>query len=240
MGLAVAALLVGLGVGLAQTTPGETSEVNRIQNPGLEADTDRDGIPDHWGVPRPSAYPADRYPEGLKPEFGICDVARRGKHSITYTLPARAIPHVATEDAWDHAAWARVAKTTVDHWAVAFKTDNFPVTEYRLYRIRCWVKAEGILDLHIKFISTFIYPGQDKPVERWTLPLLNDARHRVRRSGTWDWELFEATVPIPEYVEHGRIEFWVHEWAAPAKLYCDDMSVVEVGPYPFFERRKDR
>jgi hypothetical protein len=32
----------------------------------------------------------------------------------------------------------------------------------------------------------------------------------------------------------------VWEWAAPARLYCDDMEVTEVGPYPFFERRRDR
>jgi len=213
---------------------------NLVQNPSLEVDADGDNIPDHWGVPKPSDYPADWHVGGGAEEFGISDVARSGKHSIMYSVGAPRFRTIAPEDRWDYAAWDEAARFSGGHWAIAFKTDDFPVNEYHLCRCRCWVKAENILTLHVKFIATFVYPKQDKPVIRWIHPLLHDPRHETHKSGTWDWEQWEAVIAVPEFVTHGRIKFWVREWAAPAKLYCDDMSVTDEGEYPFFERRRDR
>lgn len=213
---------------------------NLVQNPGLEVDADGDNVPDHWGVAKPQDYPPDWHVAGASAECGISNLARSGAHSIVYSVPAPSFPAIPPERWWDHAAWEETARLSQGHWAIAFKTDDFPVNEYHLCRCRCWVKAENILTLHIKFIATFVYPKQDKPVIRWIHPLLHDPRHETHKSGTWDWEQWEAVIAVPEFVTHGRIEFWVRQWAAPAKLYCDDMSVTDEGEYPFFERRRDR
>ena len=216
--------------------PGE--EPNLVLNPGLELDADNDGVPDHWGVPKPSDYPADWRVGGSSGVFGRSAVARSGKCSIMYSVPAPTYPTVAASDGWDYAAWEKLTKFSSGHWAIAFKTDDFPVNEYHLYRVRCWVKAENVHTLHIKFIATFVYPGREKPAIRWIHPLLHDPGHKVHKNGTWDWELWETVVPVPEFVEKGRIEFWVREWASPAKVLCDDMSVTDLGPYPIFERKR--
>ena len=213
---------------------------NLVANPGLEMDADGDNIPDHWGVPKPSDYPADWRVGGGAAECGISDIARSGEHSIVYSVAAPTFPTVAPDDRWDYAAWEETARFFGGHWAIAFKTADFPVEEYHLYRVRCWVKAQNVMTLHIKFIATYVYPRQDKPVIRWTHPLLHDPAHTMHKSGTWDWELWEQVIAVPEFVEKGRIEFWVREWPAPAELYCDDMTVTDEGPYPFFIRRREQ
>ena len=216
--------------------PGE--KPNLVLNPGLEVDANHDSVPDHWSVPKPSDYPADWHVGGAGGVSGRSTIARSGKYSIMYSVPSPRFPEVPPADWWDYAAWERLTRFSSGHWSIAFRTDDFPVKEYHLYRARCYVKAENVLTLHVKFIATFVYPGRKKPVVRWIHPLPHDPNHKVHKSGTWDWEEWETVVPVPEFVERGRIEFWVREWAAPAKLFCDDMSVIDAGPYPFFERKR--
>ncbi len=225
---------------IASSVLADGENPNLVANPGLEVDADADGVPDHWSVARPSDYPADWHVAGGAAEVGVSPVARSGEHSIVYSVPSPVIPPVAPEDWWDYSAWDDMTKATGGHWSVAFKTDDFPVNEYHLCSCHCWVRAENIQQLHVKFIATFVYPGRQEPSVHWIHPLLHDPSHETHKSGTWDWEPWGAVVAVPEFVTHGRIEFWVREWAAPAKLYCDDMSVTDEGEYPFFERRRDR
>ena len=235
--IAHALLLLAAGCGWL-CLPAAGQAPNLAANPGLEVDADNDGVPDHWSVPKPQDYPADWHVGGGAARCGTADLAKSGQHSILYAVPGADPPAVPPDRQWDADAWAKATATTAGEWAVAFKTDDFPVKEYNLYQVRCWVKADNVLSLHVKFIATYVYPGQAKPVVRWIHPLLHDPGQRTMRSGNWDWELWEATVAVPEYVEKGRIEFWVREWGAPAKLYCDDMSVTEAGPYPILMRNR--
>lgn len=229
-----------LVIGTGSWVLAEGANPNLVANPGLEVDADGDKVPDHWTAAKPSDYPADWRVGGGAAECGLSNIARSGKHSIVYSVAAPAFPTVAPEDWWDYSAWEKTTGFSQGHWAVVFKTEDFPVKEYHLHRVRCYVKAENIMRLHIKFIATFVYPNQDKPAIRWIHPLLHAPDHERQKSGTWDWQKWEAIIAVPEFAEKGRIEFWVREWPAPAKLFCDDMSVVEEGPYPFFERKRDQ
>ena len=143
---------------------------NLVLKTGLEIDADRDSVPDHWSVPKPSDYPAGWRVGASKALFGRSTVARTGEYSIMYCIPSPNLPSVAAADWWDYAAWERVIHATSGRWAVAFKTDDFPVKEYHLHRVRCYVKAENVLNLHIKFIATFVYPRRKKPAIRCKAP----------------------------------------------------------------------
>lgn len=216
-----------------------TAQQNLVRNPGLEMDVDADRMPDYWHAANPADYPAEWHVGTGVCEVGTSDVAHTGQHSIVYSALHRDPPLLLNP--WDFGQWDAQAEATTGHWAVALRTANFPVNEYHLYRVRCWVRAQDILSLHIKFIATYVYPGrEDEPVERWIHPLLHSPEHLTHASGSWDWQMWEGLVAVPEFVEQGRIEFWVREWAAPASVWCDDMSVVEIRPYPYFERRRDR
>ncbi len=215
------------------------AQQNLVQNPGLEIDADGDEMPDHWHAADPADYPANWHVGEGASEVGLSDIANTGEHSIVYSTPHARAPEVGNW--WDFSQWEAQTDATAGHWSVALRTEDFPVNEYHLYRVRCWVRARDILRLHIKFIATFVYPGrEDRPVERWIHPLLHNPQEVTHASGSWDWQMWEALVPVREFIEQGRIEFWVREWAAPASVWCDDMSVVEVRPYPYFERRRDR
>lgn len=229
-------ILIAVAMALAVTAGAQT---NLVLNPGLEADADADGMPDHWHAADPTDYPANWHVGGGGSEVGLSDIARTGEHSIVYSTPHIRPPAVGNP--WSFDEWQAQTEVTAGHWSVALRTADFPVDEYHLYRVRCWVRAQDILRLHIKFIATYVYPGrEDEPVERWIQPLLHNPDDVTHASGSWDWQMWEALVPVREFVEQGRIEFWVREWAAPASVWCDDMSVVEVRPYPYFERRRDR
>lgn len=229
-------LAVAFVVCTAVATLGQTA--NLVANPGLETDADGDGMPDHWSASDPSQYPANWEVGGGNAIVQASDTAHTGAHSIMYRMPEPVYPPVVSDEWWDYGAWEFYEGIAQGHWAVAFKTDNFPVKEYHLYRCRCWVRAEDILKLHIKFVGTYVYPGRDEPVERWIHPVLHGPNHSSRKTGTWDWQMWETLVPVPEFVEQGRIEFWIREWGAPAKLYADDLSVTEVRAFPYFERRR--
>ena len=231
-------LLVSLVVCPGGSGGVEQKSPNLVRNPGLEIDADGDHVPDHWSAPKPQDYPPDWHVGAGGMACGVSNIARSGRQAIAYSRVAADTLSIGVADWWDYSAWEKAADSTQDHWAVAFKTDDFPVKEYHLYRVRCWVKAENVQSLHIKFIASYVYPKRDKPVIRWIHPLLHGPEHKRHKSGTWEWEEWEATIAVPEFVERGRVEFWVREWTAPATLYCDDMSVTEVGPYPFFKRRR--
>jgi hypothetical protein len=228
--------LIAAALGIAVAA---CAQHNLVLNPGLEADADADGVPDHWYAPDPADYPANWRVGGEGSQVALSDIAHTGEHSIVYERAQITPPTVSNP--WSFDDWEAQTEATSGHWSVALRTEDFPVDEYHLYRVRCWVRAQDILRLHIKFIATYVYPGrEDEPVERWIQPTLNDPSEKTRVTGSWDWQMWEALVPVPEFVEQGRIEFWVREWSAPAKLWCDDMSVVEIRPYPYFERRRDR
>mgnify|MGYP001122504645 CR=1 FL=1 len=229
-------ILTAIALALAVTAG---ARQNLVRNPGLEADVDADGMPDYWHAADPADYPANWHVGAGVCEVGISNAAHSGEHSIVYSTPHRQPPPVTNP--WDFDQWEAQTEITAGHWSVALRTEDFPVNEYHLYRVRCWVRARDILRLHIKFIATYVYPGrEDEPVERWIQPLLNNPNEVTHATGSWDWQMWEALVPVPEFVETGRIEFWVREWSAPAAVWCDDMSVVEVRPYPYFQRRREQ
>ncbi|MGC9317866.1 MAG: hypothetical protein ACP5KN_07525 [Armatimonadota bacterium] len=227
----VALALMAAPAGLAQP--------NLVANPGLEVDADADGMPDGWSVASPADYPANWHVGGGEAEVGLSEIAHSGERSIVYSTPVPDFPAVERDRWWDFDAWDDRRAVAAGHWAVAFRTEDFPVKEYHVYRVRCRVRARDILRLHIKFIATYVYPHQEEPVERWIHPLLHNGQHETHATGSFDWQLWEGLVAVPEFVERGRIEFWIREWAAPTALWCDDMSVKEIRPFPYFKRRRD-
>ena len=188
---------------------------NVVPNGTMEADTDRDGRPDHWCTSQLGSAVIG----GAELKDAAVGVGPDGSRAIVGSCrlpqPTQRRPF-EPKTWWDWRQRARPAGP----WVTPVSSPFFPIEPGRTYHISFQCRGQNVRGYHVKL--------------RWMKTRAEQVRWFTigpRQGGTWDWTQVDLSLTAPSAgVQAARLEWWCT--AGAGRLWVDNVIVRKLSGRP--------
>lgn len=179
-------LLVALGAALclAQAAPEKKADTNLMPNPGMEADKNKDGIPDGWAVDE-QVFEKVGWLHPVKGRvFQEASKPKDGKFCLAYSSSGPDAKGLPDDKLFSFRAWKEYYRPGKIDTFTPIACSKVKVEKGKKYRLSAWTAAKDIPYLMIHLV----HYDEDGRARGLGALLKPPGVEGISKSGTWDWE----------------------------------------------------